>query len=380
MNLIWKFKHYNSDTNIVDWKGIENDFDWFRDMADVPQDEIWHSEGNVQIHTKMVVEALIGLPEFQELNEQDKYIMVVSALMHDIEKRSVTTTEEIDGKIRIVAPRHAQRGERTARTILYKEYATPFHIREEICALVRYHGVPLWGIDAIGWEHNLIKISLRLRNNLLKMLSKADVLGRICPDQEELLFSLGIFHICCDEVECYEDPRQFKSDLGRQHYLRTKEYVDIEPYDVDKFTVYMVSGIAGSGKDTFIKNNYPDLDMISLDGIRREMKVKPLDKKGNGRVYQEAKERCKIQMRKRTDFIFNATNITKDMRGKWINLFEEYGGKVVIEYIEVPYKTLISQNHNREYKVPEKVIDKMVDKLEIPWMNEAVDVTYNVPK
>ena len=83
-------------------------------------------------------------------------------------------------------------------------------------------------------------------------------------------------------------------------------------------------------------------------------------------------------MRKKDDFVFNGTNITRDARSKWISLFEEYGGKVIIEYIEVPYKTLISQNHNREYKVPEKIINKMVNKLEIPWMNEVYDINYNV--
>jgi len=372
----WKFKHYDINSG-VDWDSI-GELSWYSEMEAIPQDEIWHGEGNVQIHTKMVVEALIGLPEFQELNEQDKHIMVVSALMHDIEKRSVTTTEEIDGKVRIVAPRHAQRGERTARTILYKEYATPFHIREEICALVRYHGVPLWGIDTFGWERNVVRTSLRLRNDLLGMLSKADVLGRICPDQEELLYHIGIFEICCMQMECYFKPREFKSGLGRLHYLTTQEYIDINPYDDAKFEVVMLSGIAGSGKDTLIKRKYESHPMISLDGIRREMKVKPLDKKGNGRVYQEAKERCKIEMRNKTNFIFNATNITKDMRSKWINLFEEYGGKVVIEYVEVPYKTLINQNHNRDYKVPEKVIDKMVGKLEIPTYEEVYDINYNV--
>ena len=106
----WKFPKYEVDTPI-NWSDIENTFDWIRDMKGVPQDKEWHAEGDVFTHTKMVIEALISLDEFKELNEQDKHILFTSALMHDIEKRSTTTEEEIEGRIRIVSPRHAKKGE-----------------------------------------------------------------------------------------------------------------------------------------------------------------------------------------------------------------------------------------------------------------------------
>jgi len=373
----WIFKYYNAETDVVDWDGIENAFDWFRDMADVPQDEVWHAEGNVQIHTKMVVEALQSLESFQELTNTFKHIMVTACLMHDIEKRSTTTTDERNGRVCVVAPRHAQRGEKTARNVLYRDLAVPFNVREQICALVRYHGLPLWSYKR-EYELTAVTSSLRISSTLLTMIAKADVIGRTCPDKDKLLDDIEFFKMACEQYDCYDKQAEFKSNLGRHYYLNHGGYRDIEPYDESKFTVYMVSGIAGSGKDTLIKNKYSDLPMISLDDIRREFKIKPTDKKGNGRVVQEGKERCKVLMREKKDFVYNGTNITKDNRGKWISLFEEYGGKVIIEYVEVPYKTLIKQNHNREYKVPEKVIDKMVNKLEVPWIDEAVNVKYNI--
>lgn len=373
----WKFPYYDVDKGI-DWEGIENNFDWFRDMADTPQDEIWHAEGNVQIHTKMVVEALLELKNFKLQEDSTKHILVTAALMHDIEKRSTTTTEERDGRLCVVAPRHAQKGEKTARIILYKELEAPFDIREQICALVRFHGTPLWSMNKSTYHQTLAASSLRIAPMLLATLAEADVLGRTCPDKEDLLFDIKIFEESCKSMNCYYNEAQFKSDLGRYYYLNKGGYVDYEPFDESKFTVYMMSGIAGSGKDTYIKENYSDLPMVSLDEIRRELNIKPTDKKGNGRVIQEGKERCKVLMREHKDFVYNGTNITRDNRGKWISLFEEYGGKVEIDYIEVPYKTLISQNHNREYKVPEDVINKMVDKLEIPFHEEAVSINYNI--
>ncbi len=92
-------------------------------------------------------------------------IPILTALFHDIEKTSTTTTEERDGRTCIVAPRHAQRGEKTTREILYKQLDVPFHIREEICSLVRYHGVPLWTIEDDNIHQRLINISQRCSMN-----------------------------------------------------------------------------------------------------------------------------------------------------------------------------------------------------------------------
>ncbi len=83
-------------------------------------------------------------------------------------------------------------------------------------------------------------------------------------------------------------------------------------------------------------------------------------------------------MRTKTSFVFNATNITRDMRSKWISIFTDYGARVKIFYIEVPFKKLLSQNHNRAYKVPEKVVVNMIGKLEIPTPKEAHEIHYLV--
>lgn len=372
----WKFKYYDVEEG-VDWYALGENCQWFKDMKDVPQDKIWHAEGNVQIHTMMVTNALLHLEAFKSLTDQDKHIMVTAALMHDIEKRSTTTEEERNGRLCIVAPRHAQKGERTARKLLYQVFDCPFYIREQICALVRYHGVPLWGHDRDGYEKNVIQMSLRISTKLVALIAQADVLGRNCPDQESLLDDIEYFKMICSDLDVYQKEHQFKNNASRYYFLKNGGYKDIEIYDESVFTVYMLSGIAGAGKDSLIKSKYKDLPMISLDGIRREMNVKPTDKKGAGRVFQEAKERCKELMRVNQDFVFNATNITRDMRGKWINLFHEYNGRVVIEYIEVPYNDLIQRNSTREYKLPEKVIHKMINNLEIPLYDEAWDVKHN---
>ncbi|MEL6945514.1 MAG: ATP-binding protein, partial [Bacteroidota bacterium] len=146
-------------------------------------------------------------------------------------------------------------------------------------------------------------------------------------------------------------------------------------YDDLKFEVIMLSALPGSGKDFYIKTHL-DLPVLSLDKIRRKHKIEPTNKKKQGLVIQLAKEQAKNYLRSKTPFVFNATNITKDMRSKWISLFTDYGARVRIIYLEVSYKQLVLQNQNRDYQVPQKIIEKLIGKLEIPSFEEAHEIQY----
>jgi len=49
------------------WEHLMNTFSWIQDMQHVPQDKKYHAEGNVAIHTKMVLEELYKIDEFDTL-------------------------------------------------------------------------------------------------------------------------------------------------------------------------------------------------------------------------------------------------------------------------------------------------------------------------
>jgi predicted kinase len=369
-NKVWKFPHYEVG-EAIDWELLTQKFACLSDMKGVVQDSLWHSEGDVYTHTKMVVEALVKLEEYQNLSEQKQHILFASAIFHDIEKRSTTKREIIEGVERVVSPSHAKKGEHTVRSMLYREIETPFEVREEIVKLIRHHGVPLFILENEKPQRKAIQVSLILDTSLLYLLAKADVLGRICIDKANILENIELFKELCLEYECFGRPRAFSSDYARFFYLNREDSLpEYEPYDDLKFTVYLMSAIPASGKDTYIKKHL-DLPILSLDNIRRTHKIKPTDKKGTGRVVQMAKEQAKVYMRDKQSFVFNATNITKDMRARWISLFLDYKARVEIIYLEVPYKQLKKQNANRDYIVPLKVIDKLFDKIEIPCFDEG---------
>lgn len=368
----WKFKYYDIAMG-PNWGLIEQNCEWFRDMKDVPQDTIWHPEGNVQIHTKMVCEALISLPAFEWLSSEEKHIIFTSALMHDIEKRSTTKEEFKRGRMCIVAPKHAERGEKTARKILYKDFDCPYNVREIICKIVKWHGEPLHELE----DKFMVKLATQVPMYLLAMIARADILGRTATDNDDNLEKIDYFQLQALDLKCWVAPRKFNNLLSEYTYLNSgsEGYLDYNPFDETKFEVMMMSALP-AGKDTYIANNLKGWGVVSLDDIRVELKVKPTDKSGNGRVIQLAKERAKEFMRKKQNFVWNATNITAQLRMQLIALFESYGGKVTIIYIEVPYKKLIEQNNSRDEIVPQVVLDKMIGKLEPPVREEAYKVIW----
>ena len=358
------------------WSSLEQQFGWVHDMNVVPQDIRYHAEGSVAIHTRMVLEALQQSAIYHSLSALEKEIVWAAALLHDVEKRSASVDE---GEGRVSAKGHARKGEYTARTILYRDCPAPFRIREQIASLVRYHGLPIWIMEKPDSVKKLCEASLRMDTSLLKMLSEADVKGRICEDKNELLEAVELFEIFCREQDCWSKPRKFATDYARFHYFHTEGgYIDYIPHEQFKCEVTMLSGLPGMGKDYYIQSSGIDLPIVSLDAIRRKHKLSPTDKSANGWVVQTAKEEARMYLRKGQDFVWNATNITRQMRAQLIDLFVDYGAKVKIVYLEQPYHIWRQQNKDREYALPEYVLDKMLDKLEVPLLTEAHEVKYHV--
>ncbi|MGE8429338.1 MAG: AAA family ATPase [Sphingobacterium sp.] len=357
-----------------DWGTLEKQFSWVRDMEQVQQDPLHHAEGNVAIHTQMVLQQLEALPEYQNLDYQKQELLWASALLHDVEKRS-TTIVAADG--RISSPNHAKKGAQTTREILFRDVETPFALREEIVALVRYHGLPLWLMEKADPMKSALEASLCVNMSQLKLLAEADAKGRYCADLDALLYALDMFELYSKEIGCWDVTRSFLSENARFTYFNGNDsYVDYVPFDTFKSKVIVLSGLPGMGKDYQILAMNTDLPVISLDDIRRKYRIDPTDKKRNGWVVQEAKEQAKKYLRCGQDFIWNATNITSQMRKQLIDLFVGYQAYVKLLYVEKPYKIWRAQNSNREYPLPEVVLDKMLHNLEVPQLTEAHEVHY----
>lgn len=361
----------------LDWDRIYGSFEWIRAMEGTQQNPVYHAEGDVLIHTRLVCEALTNMKEWQQLNDTERSVLFLSALFHDVAKPHCTRID-VNG---IISPGHAVKGELISRSIMYKgigiDLNIPFSIREMIVKLVRYHGLPLFFLDKPNPAKAVIEASQMVRMDWLAMLAKADALGRECSDKSELIDRTVLFNEFCEEHGCLNSPRSFPNSYSRFEYFQKENgFVDYDAYDDTKFEVILMCALPAAGKDTWVGKNYRHLPIISLDDIRDAMDVLPTDCQGE--VICEARDKAKDYLRAKKSFVWNATNITFSLRRQLISLFTEYGAKVKIVYLEQPYKEILRRNRDRSRSVPGNVIDRMIKKLEVPGVTEAHEVNWVV--
>ncbi len=360
----------------IDWKVVLARYPWLLDLADTRQNPHYHAEGDVLTHTRMVAAALVALPAWQALVPATRSVLFASALLHDIGKPICT---EIDSQGRISSPRHARKGEQLARTLLWRDarqYADiPFPYREQVAKLVRHHGLPLWFLDKPDLARALAAASQVVRLDHVALLAEADLRGRICADQRELLDRIDLFRQYCAELGCLTEPRAFASPHSRFIYFRNlAATLHYDAYDDTRFEVIVMCGLPAAGKDTWVRQHAAQLPIIALDAIRAELDIAPTEH--SGRVVLAAKRRARELLQHRQSFVWNATNITRLLRRKLIDFFVGYGARVRLVYIDAPLDLLLLRNQARPDPVPEQVIARMLEKFELPDPTEAHHVDY----
>lgn len=378
---MWTFPFHTDKAADLDWAGVKRAFPWAKDMEGVEQDPIFHAEGDVAIHTEMVVKELLNSSEYAEADDQKKRILFASAVLHDVEKRSTTEHVFEDGRMKVTSKGHAKKGEGTSRAILYRDIPTPFVMREMICKLVRHHALPVKLFVRNDPTREVLNASLHCDMHMLAVLARADMRGRISKENDipDLLYEIDMFSEYCREHHCYGRNPSFPSDVTRfQYFNKEGVWPEQEMFDDTTCNVYIMCGIPGSGKDHYIKQHLAHLPMVSMDNIRREYKLDRNNKHDKGRVIQMAKDQAKRLLAAHTDFVWNATNITKSNRDNLISLMLPYKPKVHIVYVEKPYQRLLKDNLDREFPVRQSAIEDYINKLQVPDLTEAHTVTYHI--
>ena len=362
----------------LDWSGIIAAFDWVRAMEGCPQDPVWHAEGDVLTHTRMVCDALIRLDAWRSLAAEDRAVVFAATLMHDIAKPLVTRKER--GRIR--SPRHAAKGANIARSLLMTELlpttsARRFRLREQIVSLVRHHGLPLYFLDGGDPKREVLAASQVAQCNWLAMIAQADVMGRVSQDLDELLGRVEFFRDFSKENGCYDGPRRFASDHTRLLYFEGRDLdPGCEAYDDTKSEVIVMSGLPGSGKDHWLEQHGPNWPIVSLDEIRQQLRVDPEDNQGI--VVSEAKERAREHLRTGESFVWNATNTTRSLRQQIVRFMRDYNARARIVYVEAEWSELLRRNQSRTDPVPESVLDHLASKLDVPNRTEAHRIDFAV--
>lgn len=156
-------------------------------MRETPQDEEWHPEGNVWIHTGMVIDRAAALRQADD----DDLALMLAALLHDVGKPLCT---RVEGG-RVTSRSHSKLGIEPATRLLYR-WRAPNRLIAKVCALVEHHLAPALYVKNGAKARGYRRLARQLEDagvsiELLVRLARADHLGRTTSDALAGLFPAG---------------------------------------------------------------------------------------------------------------------------------------------------------------------------------------------
>src|SRR5215217_7657691 len=156
---------------------IEKLFPEIQSLIGVPQDPEWHPEGDVFVHTKLVVDRAREL--IDDLSYPRKVTVMLAALAHDFGKPA--TTQFVDGRLR--SRGHEEAGVPPTESFLSRinvHTIDGYNVRSQVIALVREHLKPgefYKKREEVG-DGAFRRLARRCEPDLLYRVAKADSLGR----------------------------------------------------------------------------------------------------------------------------------------------------------------------------------------------------------
>ncbi|MEO8699149.1 MAG: AAA family ATPase [Kofleriaceae bacterium] len=362
----------------IDWPATEAWLERIVPAADLeatPQDHAFHSEGDVWTHTKLAMAALVTGPLYAALPEPDRDVVAAGVLLHDIGKPSTT---RLEGD-RLTSRGHSARGDSLARIALWR-LGVPFAIREQVCALIRHHQIPFFGITKPAAEaaRLAVRLSLVTRNDWLVAVADADGRGRTCADpadQTRIIEHCALWAEHCLELGILAAPQAFPTPHTRRVYFESTpgtRLPDVVAHDDTICEAFLMAGLPASGKDTWLRGQ--TVPVISLDDLRTELDVAHDETQAH--VIAEARERARGYLRTGTSFAWNATNLSAQLRGQLLELFRSYRARTHVVYCEAPADVQRERNRARPAPVPAAVIERMFERWTVPDPTEAHEVSY----
>lgn len=175
---------------LYDWGTIAQLFPELQALVGVPQEYDWHPEGDVDVHTLMVVDEARKL--IDDLDHPRKVAVMLGAVAHDLGKPP--TTEFVEGRIR--SRGHDEAGVEPTISFLDRLgifTLDGFDVRDQVIQLVRYHLKP--GEFYKVQEKNPVgdgafrRLARKVEPDLLYRVAKADSLGRYPDgDRSKMIF------------------------------------------------------------------------------------------------------------------------------------------------------------------------------------------------
>lgn len=385
-----KIFYVENEQLFYDWKKIEK-IPEFSVLKKCEQNPRWHSEGDAWRHTKLVCEAmekrLKDSNYTYKKHPQTVKLLMTAALFHDVGKG--VTTQFKKGNWHAYG--HEVEGEKITRRLLWDE---GYEFREHVCGLVRWHMEPLRVFDnSKDVLEKIAKLSKCTHIANLCLLKLCDIDGSHqspeCSTSEEDIAKINELYNMAHYLCCSAKPLDVPLD-GKYEWKKVSD-------KRKPINVYMMVGLPGSGKDTFIQNILlsGDIDfmgafdyyrnvmtttlpentvILSRDDIRVELGFCTEKQKIVGTKYQEDKvtkvfnDRLKDAADKGLNIVIDAINIKKEYRLRLLEMLSNY--KTIINYVYVEAENIETNIGRRHSQIDKKVLIDMTERFEYPTYDE----------
>jgi hypothetical protein len=244
-------------------------------LEETPQDPYYHAEGNVGIHTRMVLDALMADAHYQRADADGRFVLFMACLLHDIAKPDTTVIDEASG--RIGQPGHSRRGAVDVRVLMWKA-RVPFALREAVCRIIAVHQLPFhafasrkgvrpeWLVHKLSWELSLPDLCC---------VARCDMLGRHYEERADSMADIALFEQLAQEEGCWEGPRQMADAHTRLAYFRGADTSPDYPlFQTAGSRVTVMCGLPASGKNHWVAQHRKGWPVVSFDDARAELGLK----------------------------------------------------------------------------------------------------------
>ena len=148
-----------------------------------------------------------------------------------------------------------------------------------------------------------------------------------------------------------------------------------------KINVYVMVGLPGAGKDTWIMNNLPrTVKTVCRDDIRAEIGLCNVGEKIVASPMQENfvttlfNTKLKEYARAGEDIAINNTNLKRRFRNEYKRALADFDVKWIYVIVEAP--NLDVNKERRAGQIPPEAFDRMVKNFEAPTPDEYDEIIY----
>ena len=406
-------------------------FEWFLEevkktthwsvMRGTVEDSPWHREANVAVHTLMTIN--VYLDQFaSHRTEREQLLALMALLFHDFGKPDAEETKE----------------KKEEPGVFYRTYAghEPISGNEFLSFMCEQHNLrhAFFG-QGYGWkdirtikfmiEHHLpyglknptkradlrqaIALSLGPDEEAFWDMLRSDSKGRISDDHEQKLknvedFIEGFRHIPYKQVDTVTRLRRRMMPFAVSLNSDGSTTMDcsfergMEIAESRQKTLFMLMGVSGAGKSTWVKNLKGDFVVFNEDDLRLEYARQHLNEVDREHwpdmTVQEqydaswkfchlnpasefdkfSKERFLQALESGKHVILDRMNQGKKGRGKYINVAKAAGYKIhSVEFFISEQVAQARQLTRGDKQLPQHRVHQLYMQQEVPWLGPEVD-------